>query len=57
MWSSFCRADWSQIEPLEYLKPFLEVIKSPETNGTVTDVALSSVLRILQANILGTFGF
>jgi hypothetical protein len=54
-WSRISLADWSQIEPLEYLQPFLEVIKSPDTNGAVTDVALSSLLRILHANILGTF--
>jgi len=46
-------ADWAEVEPLEYLAPFLDVIKSPETSGTVTDVALNSVLNILRSNVLG----
>lgn len=46
-------ADWSEVEPLEYLTPFLDVIKSPETSGNVTDVALTAVYKILQGNLLG----
>lgn len=49
----YIHADWSEVEPLEYLNPFLQVIKSPETSGTVTDVALMAVLKILQSNMLG----
>lgn len=40
--------------PLVYLEPFLHVIRSPETSGVVTDVALSSVLNMLEAGLLGT---
>lgn len=46
-------ADWSEVEPLEYLAPFLQVIKTPETSGTVTDVALSAVLKFLDNRLLG----
>ena len=40
-------ADWAKVEPLEYLAPFLEVIRSPETSGPITGVALTSVRRLL----------
>lgn len=46
-------ADWGAVEPLEYLSPFLEVIKSPETSGPITAVALTAVNRFLERNILG----
>ncbi len=48
-----CFADWSAVEPLEYLSPFLEVIKSPETSGPITAVALTSVNKFLERDILG----
>jgi hypothetical protein len=41
------------VEPLEYLAPFLQVIKTPETSGTVTDVALSAALKFLGSRLLG----
>ena len=43
------------VDPSDYLTPFLQVIKSPETSGTVTDVALMAVLKILKSDMLGTF--
>jgi hypothetical protein len=46
-------ADWYDIEPLEYMDPFLQVVRSPETSGVVTDVALASVLKMLNAGLLG----
>ena len=39
---------------MEYLAPFLEVIRSHETSGPITGVALTSVCRMLDQNILGT---
>lgn len=39
---------------MEYLAPFLEVIRSHETSGPITGVALTSVRRMLDQNILGT---
>jgi hypothetical protein len=47
------RADWSLVAPLEYLGPFLEVIRSPETSGPITGVALTSVCRMLDEFTLG----
>ena len=46
-------ADWSSIDPMEYLTPFLEVIRSHETSGPVTGVALTAVSRFLDAYIVG----
>lgn len=51
LWSN--DADWSLVDPLEYLGPFLEVIRSPETSGPITGVALSSVCRMLDEYTLG----
>ncbi|KAK9841755.1 hypothetical protein WJX81_000904 [Elliptochloris bilobata] len=48
--------DWSLVDPLEYLGPFLEVIRSPETSGPITGVALSSVCRMLDEYTLGGSG-
>ena len=39
--------------PLEYLSPFLDVIKSPETSGPITAVALTSMHRFLERDTLG----
>lgn len=48
-----CNADWAAIEPLEYLSPFLEVVRSPETSGPITLCALTSLLRLLRRGVLG----
>ncbi|KAK9918480.1 hypothetical protein WJX75_004379 [Coccomyxa subellipsoidea] len=45
--------EWSKIEPLRYLGPFLEVIRSPETSGPITGVALTSVRRLLDQYLFG----
>ncbi|CAL8465729.1 g5265 [Coccomyxa elongata] len=45
--------EWSNIEPLTYLGPFLEVIRSPETSGPITGVALTSVRRLLNQYLFG----
>ncbi|KAG8384670.1 hypothetical protein BUALT_Bualt04G0142100 [Buddleja alternifolia] len=43
---------WHTIDPVLYLQPFLEVIKSDETGAPITGVALSSVYKILNLEIL-----
>ena len=48
-------ADWSSIDPMEYLTPFMEVIRSHETSGPVTGVALTAVSRFLDAYIVGMY--
>eukprot|EP00884_Botryococcus_braunii_P022699 jgi/Botrbrau1/9112/Bobra.0305s0016.2 len=45
--------DWSVVDPMEYLGPFLEVIRSPETSGPITGMALTSLCRMLDQFIMG----
>lgn len=45
--------DLRLIEPNVYLGPFLEVIRSEETTGPVTSLALSSVNKFLQYGLIG----
>ena len=46
-------AEWSEVPPQDYLKPFLAVIQSGETGGQITAVALSAVARILSEYVIG----
>jgi brefeldin A-resistance guanine nucleotide exchange factor 1 len=46
-------ADWSVVDPMKYLEPFLDVISSPETSGPITGVALTSLCRMLDQFIMG----
>lgn len=43
---------WHVIDPIVYLRPFLDVIQSDETGAPITGVALSSVYKILTLEIL-----
>lgn len=51
--TALCIAEWSKITPLTYLGPFLEVIRSPETSGPITGIALTSVRRLLNQYLFG----
>jgi len=51
----FLHADWPAIQPIDYLSPFLRVIKAPETSGKLTAAALRAVKRILDNDVLGNF--
>ena len=41
------------MDPLEYLTPFLETVKSPETSGPITLVALAALQKIIARGVLG----
>ncbi|KAG9447060.1 hypothetical protein H6P81_013188 [Aristolochia fimbriata] len=43
---------WHTINPIIYLQPFLDVIRSDETGAPITGVALSSLHKILTLDIL-----
>ncbi|KAL3813403.1 hypothetical protein ACJIZ3_014671 [Penstemon smallii] len=43
---------WHSIDPVMYIQPFLNVIKSDETGAPITGVALSAVYKILNLEIL-----
>ena len=45
--------DWSVVDPMDYLTPFMEVIRSPETSGPITGAALTAVSRFLDAYVIG----
>ncbi|KAJ8775298.1 hypothetical protein K2173_020302 [Erythroxylum novogranatense] len=44
--------NWQNIDPSDYLQPFLDVIRSDETGAPITGVALSSVYKILTLDVL-----
>jgi len=45
--------DLSQLEPAVFLTPFLEIIRSEETTGPVTSLALSAVNKIISYGLVG----
>jgi brefeldin A-resistance guanine nucleotide exchange factor 1 len=45
--------DLNEIDPSTYLAPFLEVIKSEETSGPVTGMALTSVNKFISYGLIG----
>ncbi|KAL6443797.1 hypothetical protein ACFW04_001694 [Cataglyphis niger] len=44
--------DLSQLEPAVFLTPFLEIIRSEETTGPVTSIALSAVNKIISYGLV-----
>lgn len=48
--------DLSDIDPNTFLAPFLEVIKSEETSGPVTGMALTSVDKFISYNLIALNG-
>uniref|UniRef100_A0A8C5SFR8 Uncharacterized protein n=1 Tax=Laticauda laticaudata TaxID=8630 RepID=A0A8C5SFR8_LATLA len=43
----------STIEPIVFLRPFLEVIRSEDTTGPITGLALTSVNKFLSYELIG----
>ncbi|KAF5183506.1 Arf guanine-nucleotide exchange factor gnom, partial [Thalictrum thalictroides] len=43
---------WNTINPVLYLQPFLDVVRSEETGTPITGVALSSVYKILSLDVI-----
>eukprot|EP00775_Hariotina_reticulata_P002970 gene2970-3255_t len=41
--------DWSAVQPLEFLTPFLKLVREPEVSGPITGVALTALCRLLSA--------
>lgn len=48
--------DLHELEPIHFLGPFLEVIRSEETTGPVTSLALSSVSKFLSYRLIDPGG-
>ncbi|WIA18254.1 hypothetical protein OEZ85_009722 [Tetradesmus obliquus] len=45
--------DWSAVQPLEFLAPFLKLVREPEVSGPITGVALTALWRLLSSGVLG----
>ncbi|VEL31942.1 unnamed protein product [Protopolystoma xenopodis] len=45
-------SDVSELEPIVFLAPFLDVIRSPETTGPVTGLALTAADKFLAYGLL-----
>lgn len=44
--------EWSSVAPLEYLAPFLAVVRSDETSGPITGAALAALYAVLSAELV-----
>ena len=44
--------DWAAVAPLEYLAPFLAVVRSDETSGPITGAALAALYAVLSAELV-----
>lgn len=43
------------MSPIEFLGPFLEVIRSEDTTGPITGLALTSVNKFLSYGLIGEY--
>lgn len=50
---SFLLSDLDEVTPNEFLTPFLAVIRSEETTGPITGLALTSVDKFLSYGLIG----
>ena len=46
-------SELSDIEPNIFLRPFLEVVRSEDTTGPITGLALTSVNKFLSYGLIG----
>jgi len=44
--------DWAAVPPLEFLAPFLALVRSDETSGPITGAALAALQAVLQAELV-----
>ncbi|KAF2944498.1 ARF guanine-nucleotide exchange factor GNOM [Oryza sativa Japonica Group] len=51
--ASWDTRQWRDVEPLLYLRPFLDVVRSDETGAPITGAALSSLHKILTLDLVG----
>ena len=48
-----CVSELEDLAPNEFLSPFLEVIRSEDTTGPITGLALTSVNKFLSYGLIG----
>lgn len=46
-------SELSDVEPNVFLRPFLEVVRSEDTTGPITGLALTSVNKFLSYGLIG----
>ena len=51
-WSLMHTADWTDVDPMVYLTPFLNLIKASDVSGPVTGAAAVALQRILGSDLL-----
>ncbi|KAG8070581.1 hypothetical protein GUJ93_ZPchr0006g40887 [Zizania palustris] len=51
--ASWDTRQWRDVEPLLYLRPFLDIVRSDETGAPITGAALSSLHKILTLDLVG----
>ncbi len=49
---AFINIDWSAVDPIVYLGPFLTLIKAPDVSGPVTGAAAMALQRILRSELM-----
>lgn len=49
----YCFSELSDVEPNVFLRPFLEVVRSEDTTGPITGLALTSVNKFLSHGLIG----
>lgn len=54
-WYVFFILELDEIEPNSFLSPFLDVIRSEDTTGPITGLALTSVNKFLSYGLVGKF--
>ncbi|TRY65564.1 hypothetical protein DNTS_024060, partial [Danionella cerebrum] len=52
---SFVSPELSDVEPNVFLRPFLEVVRSEDTTGPITGLALTSVNKFLSYGLIGKY--
>ena len=51
----FHHTELNEIEPNAFLSPFLEVVRSEDTTGPITGLALTSINKFLSYGLVGKF--
>lgn len=50
--SLYTWSDWAAVPPLEFLAPFLALVRSDETSGPITGAALAALQAVLQGELV-----
>jgi hypothetical protein len=45
--------DWDAVPQLEYLGPFLKLVRDEQVSGPITGVALTALWRLFSSDVIG----